>query len=117
MPNALSSSKVTARPRVNFVKGSEDDAACPTDKETCQKKAFLVPGDVVLTGHAQGVFTCVAYQPFHTRKHNGVAADVIRHARRTDVVAKNSGLGRLMVSSRWNNLGFAWQERDVKHRR
>ena len=66
----LVASKVTARPRVNFVKGSDDDAACPTDKETCQKKAFLVPGDVVLTGHAQGAFTCVAYQSFHTRKQN-----------------------------------------------
>ena len=34
------------------------------------KKAFLVPGDVVLTGRTQGTFTCVAYQSFHTRKQN-----------------------------------------------
>jgi hypothetical protein len=58
----LIASRVTTRPHVNFVKGSEDDAACPADKESCRKKAFLVPGDVVLTGRAQGAFTCVAYQ-------------------------------------------------------
>src|SRR5262249_26241616 len=63
----LIASKVTTRPHVNFVKGSDDDAACPTHKEACRKKAFLIPGDVVLTGRAQGAFTCVAYQSFRTR--------------------------------------------------
>jgi hypothetical protein len=58
------------RPHVNFVKGSDDDAACPTDKDVCRKKAYLVPGDVVLTGRAQGAFTCASYQSFHTRKQN-----------------------------------------------
>ena len=66
----LVASRITARPHVNFVKGADDDAACPADKEACRKKAFLVPGDVVLTGRAQGTFTCVAYQSFHTRKQN-----------------------------------------------
>ncbi|MGB9262386.1 MAG: hypothetical protein WCB55_19895, partial [Pseudolabrys sp.] len=46
------------------------DAACPTNKDVCRKNAFLVPGDVVLTGRTQGAFTCVAYQSFHTRKQN-----------------------------------------------
>ncbi|MGA8802222.1 MAG: hypothetical protein WB614_20835, partial [Pseudolabrys sp.] len=58
------------RPHVNFVKGSDDDAACPTNKDVCRKNAFLVPGDVVLTGRTQGAFTCVAYQSFHTSKQN-----------------------------------------------
>jgi hypothetical protein len=66
----LIASRVTVRPHVNFVKGSDDDAACPTNKDVCRKNAFLVPGDVVLTGHTQGAFTCVAYQSFHTRKQN-----------------------------------------------
>jgi hypothetical protein len=43
----LVASRITARPHVNFVKGADDDAACPADKEACRKKAFLVPGDVV----------------------------------------------------------------------
>jgi hypothetical protein len=66
----LIASKVTARPHVNFVKGSDDDAACPGEKEVCRKKAFLVPGDVVLTGRTQGDFTCVAYQSFQARKQD-----------------------------------------------
>jgi len=28
-------SRVSARPHVNFIKGSDDDAACPADKEIC----------------------------------------------------------------------------------
>ena len=66
----LVASRVTVRPHVNFVKGSDDDAACPTNKDVCRKNAFLVPGDVVLTGRTQGAFNCVAYQSFHTRKQN-----------------------------------------------
>src|SRR5262249_37538033 len=66
----LIASKVTTRPHVNFVKGSEDDAACPAEKEAGRKKAFVVPGDVVLTGRTQGDFTCVAYQSFHARKQD-----------------------------------------------
>ena len=94
--------------------------ACPTDKETCRKKAILVPGDVVLTGRCARRLhlRCISVLPYaQTELDNGVDADDIRDARRTDVVAENSGLGRLMVSSRRNNLDFAWQERDIKHRR
>jgi hypothetical protein len=66
----LVASRISVRPHVNFVKGSDDDAACPADKDACRKKAYLVPGDVVLTGRAQGAFTCASYQSFHTRKQN-----------------------------------------------
>ena len=66
----LTASRVTARPHVNFVKGSDDDAGCPADTEACRKKAFVVPGDIVLTGRTQGAFTCVAYQSFHARKQD-----------------------------------------------
>jgi hypothetical protein len=55
---------------LNFVKGPDDDAACPADKDACRKKAYLVPGDVILTGGAQGAFTCASYQSFHPRKQN-----------------------------------------------
>jgi Transglycosylase SLT domain len=78
----LVASRVTTRPHINFVKGSDDDAACPADKEVCRKKAFLVPGDVVM------------------------AADVILDSRRSDAVAKNSGLDRLLVSSQAEQSRF-----------
>ena len=66
----LVASRITAKPHINFIKGSDDDAACPANKETCRKKAYLVPGDVVLTGRAEGAFTCVAYQSSHSRKQD-----------------------------------------------
>jgi hypothetical protein len=67
----LVASRISVRPHVNFVKGSDDDAACPADKkDACRKKAYLVPKDVVLTGRARGAFTCASYQSFHTRKQN-----------------------------------------------
>jgi hypothetical protein len=66
----LAVSRVSARPHVNFIKGSDDDAACPADKEICRKKVYLVPGDIVLSGRVQGAFTCTSYQSFHTRKQN-----------------------------------------------
>src|SRR5262245_61043669 len=70
MKRPLVASRVSVRPHVNFVKGPDDDAACPADKDACRKKAYLVPGDVVLTSRAQGAFTCASYQSFHTRKQN-----------------------------------------------
>lgn len=63
-------SRVSARPHVNFIKGSDDDAACPADKEICRKKVYLVPGDIVLSGRAHGAFTCISYQSFRTRKQS-----------------------------------------------
>ncbi len=63
---ALVVSKVTAEPRVNFIKSPYDDdfkaESCPADTEACRKKSHLVAGDLVLTGKTMGAFTCVAYQ-------------------------------------------------------
>ena len=70
MKRPLAASRISVRVHVNFVKGSDDDAACPADKDACRKKAYLVPGDIVLTGRAQGAFTCASYQSLHTRKQN-----------------------------------------------
>ncbi len=59
-------SKVTARPRVNFVKSPYDDdftaVACPAATRACRKQAHLVTGDLVLAGRTRGDFTCVSYQ-------------------------------------------------------
>jgi hypothetical protein len=63
---ALIVSKVTAAPRVNFIKSPYDDDfkadGCPSHTEACRKKSFLVSGDLVLVGRTQGDFTCVEYQ-------------------------------------------------------
>ena len=63
---AFTVSKVTAQPRVNFVKSPYDDdftaAACPAATKACRKKSYLVAGDLVLAGRTQGGFTCVSYQ-------------------------------------------------------
>lgn len=63
---ALVVQKVTARPRVNFIKSPYDDdfkaTSCPADTEACRQKSYLVTGDLVLTGKTQDTFTCVVYQ-------------------------------------------------------
>jgi hypothetical protein len=63
---ALVVSKVTASPRVNFIKSPYDDdftaATCPAATEVCRKKSYLVTGDLVLVGKGKGDFTCVSYQ-------------------------------------------------------
>src|SRR5262249_42637501 len=62
---ALVVSKVTAKPRVNFVKSPYDDdfkaETCPAATDTCRKTSYLVTGDLVLTGRTRGEFTCVSY--------------------------------------------------------
>jgi hypothetical protein len=58
----LAVAKVTAKPRVHYVKSAWDDPSCPADTETCKAKAYLVPGDLVLVGRTRGAYTCVSYQ-------------------------------------------------------
>lgn len=75
IPSAYPSRGTASRMRMlaaasTSIPNADDDAACPMIKDVCRKNAFLVPGDVVLTGRTQGAFTCVAYQSFHTRKQN-----------------------------------------------
>jgi len=52
----------TDKPQVNFIKSSWEDAACPTDGESCLQKSYLVPGDMVLIGRTTAAYTCVSYQ-------------------------------------------------------
>lgn len=46
-----------------------------------------------------------------------MAADVIPGPSRTNAVAENGGLDRLMVSSRRDDLDFAWRGWEIEHRR
>jgi hypothetical protein len=58
--------KVTAKPRINFIKSPYDDnlkaETCPAATAACRKKSYLVTGDLVLTGKTLGAFTCISYQ-------------------------------------------------------
>src|SRR5262245_62670425 len=53
----LAVAKVVAAPRAQFVKSHWEDAACPADTEACRAKAYLVPGDLALTGAIRGPYT------------------------------------------------------------
>jgi hypothetical protein len=70
--SALVVSKVIASPRVNFIKSPYDDEfkaeTCPAATEACRRKAYLVTGDLVLTGKTRGSFTCISYQAPTERK-------------------------------------------------
>jgi hypothetical protein len=58
--------KVSAEPRVNFIKSPYDDdfkaENCPAATDACRKKSFLVTGDLVFVGKTNGAFTCINYQ-------------------------------------------------------
>ncbi len=73
--SALVVAKVTASPRVNFVKSPYDDdfkaSTCPAGTGTCRKKSYLVTGDLVLVGKTRGDFTCVSYQSPRAKKPIG----------------------------------------------
>lgn len=47
--------------KAHFIKSAADDKSCPAATQTCERKAYLRPGDVVMTGRAFGAFTCVSY--------------------------------------------------------
>lgn len=51
-----------------FVRSAWENAACPADTMACRGRAYLVPGDLVLTGKVSGVYTCVAFQALNDRK-------------------------------------------------
>jgi hypothetical protein len=56
-----------AAPRTFFVRSAWENPSCPADTATCRDHAYLVPGDLVLTGKINGGFTCVAFQPLRDK--------------------------------------------------
>src|SRR6516225_1135089 len=56
----LGLARVTTSGKVNFIKDFYPE--CPTKPERCQGRAYLVPGDIVATGHSYGDYIC-AYFP------------------------------------------------------
>ena len=55
--------QVIGADRLHFVK---DGDGCPDDSDSCQKRSYVTPGDVLLTGVDNEGFTC-AYFPNHAR--------------------------------------------------
>jgi hypothetical protein len=57
--------KVSAKPRVHFIKSPYDDdfkaETCPADSKACRKKSYPVTGEFVLAGRTLGAFTCISY--------------------------------------------------------
>jgi hypothetical protein len=65
--------KITAGPRVYFVKNAMDDAACPAGSAACREKAYLIPGNLTLVGKGflgktDGAYTCVSYESANAKK-------------------------------------------------
>ncbi|MBP0494261.1 hypothetical protein [Roseomonas indoligenes] len=48
-------------PRVNFVQDDVLARGCPNESAACRARAYLTPGDVVLTGPTQGAYTCAGF--------------------------------------------------------
>jgi hypothetical protein len=67
-------SKVIAASRVNFIKSPYDDDfkadTCPTATDACRRNAYLVTGDLVLSGKTRGDFTCISYQSPTAKKQD-----------------------------------------------
>lgn len=63
-------------PRVNFIEEkSEKKPACPALSEACKRKGFLLPGDEVIAGPAQGDLVCVTYIAPKPKRVNGRFAE------------------------------------------
>ena len=55
--------QVIGADRLHFVRDGDN---CPDDTASCQKRSYVMPGDVLLTGVDKDGFTC-AYFPNHAR--------------------------------------------------
>ncbi|ALM83237.1 hypothetical protein [Bordetella sp. N] len=47
--------------RQHFIKHADASNHCPSDSKECQAKAYLIKGDVVVTGTREGDFVCTGY--------------------------------------------------------
>lgn len=48
-------------PRVFFIKGAADEKGCPTERDECRWRAFIVPGDRVFTAQRSSGFVCASF--------------------------------------------------------
>lgn len=48
--------------RLNFVRSASEKAGCPTAGAECRARAYLQPGDFVLSSYAEGAFVCAMYR-------------------------------------------------------
>src|SRR5215212_6426728 len=50
-----------SKPRVQFIKTSLDDEACPSTTAACRQSAYLVKGDEVILSRSRNGFVCAAF--------------------------------------------------------
>jgi hypothetical protein len=48
-------------PRVFFIKGAAEEKGCPAETDECRWRAFIVPGDRVLTAQRSDGFVCASF--------------------------------------------------------
>ncbi len=60
-PETITLAKVSAAPHANFVKNGTEQAGCPAAGASCQRKGFVVSGDVVIVSSRQNGFACAQY--------------------------------------------------------
>src|SRR5262245_11652470 len=62
--NGFALARVVAKEaRINFVAArSEQTPACPSSENVCRRKAYVVPGDEVLIGTADGPYVCALFK-------------------------------------------------------
>ena len=53
--------KVSATPHATFVKNGTEQAGCPATGANCQRKGFVVTGDLVIVSSHQNGFACAQY--------------------------------------------------------
>lgn len=69
---------LASAPRVWFIKGATELAECPSTAAICRRKAYLVPGDQVLTTRSQAAWTCATFFDQRGRQTTGwLASDVL----------------------------------------
>jgi hypothetical protein len=107
MKRPLVASRNSVRPHVNFVKGPDDDAACPADKDACRKKRTSCNTDRTGTGRLHLCFVSIV-SCTKTELDGRLAPDLIPNSTGTDGLAQGGRLDRHVVSSRWHDLNQAW---------
>ena len=115
---ALVVQKVTAKPRVNFIKSPYDDdfkaETCPAATEACRKTSYLVAGDM---GHRQDAGRVHLHLlPGESAEiGQGLAAEHGADGGRADGVAEDFGLARHLVAPRWRRYDHARRRRQIAY--
>ena len=79
---------------IRFVEGGTSRAGCPRAGAHCLSLAYVVPGDVVLTGHVEGAFTCAGFQGARELEAIGLLPSAALATLAPDRLFPRDGVGR-----------------------